>query len=76
MVSEVKKARLLRDCRKAAEAMEKAQEAAVAAKEARRRALVAADDAKVPREEIAGACGLQWPLSRARWSQIRRGVNG
>ena len=36
-------------------------------------AICAADDAGVPRELIARAAGLQWPMSRQRWSQLRGG---
>jgi len=41
------------------------------ARRARAAAIRAADDAKVPRELIAAAAGVQWPMSRQRWSQLR-----
>jgi uncharacterized membrane protein len=52
------------------------QRTADARNEARQRraeAIRAADDAGVPRELIAAAAGLQWPMSRQRWSKLRTG---
>ncbi len=74
-MDEKRKAELLKACEDAAEALVVAREAHDLAMAARRKALVEADDAGVDRELIADACGLQWPLSRNRWSQLRRGVS-
>ena len=43
---------------------------------ARAAAIRAADDAGVPREEIAKVAGAKWPMSSAAWSRIRRGITG
>ena len=37
----------------------------------RAEAIRAADAARVPREDIAAAAGLKWPMNRQRWSQLK-----
>ncbi|MDR1213850.1 MAG: hypothetical protein LBK54_07205 [Propionibacteriaceae bacterium] len=39
----------------------------------RAEAIRAADDAGIPREAIAEAAGLKWPMTRQRWSKVRQG---
>ena len=54
-------------------AMQEVSEARLQARRRRAEAIRAADDAGVPREAIAAAAGLQWPMSRQRWSVLRKG---
>jgi len=54
------------------QAMRQTAQATSAARKARADAIAAADDAGVPRELIAAAAGLQWPMTRQRWSQLRQ----
>ena len=56
-----------------ARALEAVAKATQENRAARAQAIRAADDAGVPRELIAAAAGLSWPVSRQRWSQLRNG---
>ena len=73
MVSEQEKTRLLQAVRKAAEKMDAAALERVSGRVERGQAIIAAEAAGIQREEIAEAAGLKWPMTRARWSQLRRG---
>ena len=53
-------------------ATREAAEASNAARARRAEAINAADDAGVPRDQIAAAAGLKWPMSRQRWSQLTK----
>jgi hypothetical protein len=55
------------------EAHQRAVAAYADARARRAEAIRAAEDAGVPRADIAAAAGLQWPMSRQRWSQLRKG---
>jgi len=78
-MTDTQQAKLLINVRTAARAMETAHQAALQAvkdatskaRAARSAAIRAADDAGVPRELIADAAGLRWPMSRQRWSELR-----
>ncbi len=76
-MTEEMKTHLLSDVRESSEQMKAIrrdyQEATMEASRRRAAAIRAADDAGVPRELIAEAAGLSWPLSRQRWSDLRRG---
>jgi len=72
-MSEVDESRLLEEVRSAAETIRISENVAREARERRAEAIRAADDAGVPREDIAAAAGVQWPMSRQRWSQLRLG---
>ena len=54
-------------------AHEQTREARQDARTRRAEAIRAAEDAGIPREAIAEAAGIQWPVSRQRWSVLRRG---
>ena len=55
------------------ETMQQIAEDSQKARQARAEAIRAADDAGIPRQLIAEAAGLAWPMSRQRWSQLRHG---
>lgn len=57
------------------QAVRDAVEAKKVATRARATAIGAADDAGVPRDLIAEAANLSWPVRYQRWSQLRKGKN-
>ena len=67
------KQQYLQAVRDAKAIMEELSAARERARLSRADAIKAADDAGVPREEIAEAAGVGWPISRSRWHQLRSG---
>jgi len=59
--------------REVAQVIADADAAAIDGRRRRSELIRAADGAKIPREKIAAAAGLRWPVSRQRWSVLRRG---
>ncbi len=72
-MDDAEKRRLLQAVRDAKARMDELRAARERARLDRADAIRLADDAGVPREEIAEAAGVGWPVSRPRWSQLRAG---